>query len=463
MPNPGSLECILRRAAAFLAAALLAAHVAAAWAQTPAPGTHRAESAAGQKPEAPPVLGVEPSQDIFIEGIGFSKLVLVIEPPRPAPQDDVWRRAEPLLEKNLCWSGLFNLSAGTTRYCALAGDPKRVDMRLALSVEDGQLRLRLKEGGPEALVLFEASLKAPGKEGEREIMETVNRLTEKITGQPGILGTTLAFSLRQPRYAKVIVATDTHGRPLQPLSANRDINLLPRWSPSGTSLVYTVLTRDGTHVYFQNIQPEANGLGPSRFLTALGTLHTGGAFSPDGKKLIMTLNPNDNADLFEYDLTKNRQRQLTSRLGIETQADWAKDGSKVVFVSDRSGTPQVYLLDMETTEDLRLTFDGGYNADPRFSPDGRLILFTKRVNEIEQIHIMDVNGENVRQVTRGRFVSKQADWSPDGHQLVFTANLTGEFKLYLVSTDGSNLRRLTDTPAGFDESNPTWTRRRMFR
>jgi TolB protein len=306
-------------------------------------------------------------------------------------------------------------------------------------------------------------VKAPGKDGEREIMDTVNRLTEKITGQPGVLGTTLAFALRQPRYAKVVVATDTHGRPLQPLSANREINLLPRWSPSGTSLVYTVLTRNGTHVYFQNLQPEANGLGPSRFLTAVGTMHTGGAFSPDGKKLIMTLNPNDNADLYEYDLTQNRYKQLTSRLGIETQADWAKDGAKVVFVSDRSGTPQVYLLDMDTTEDLRLTFDGGYNADPRFSPDGRLILFTKRVNDIEQIHIMDVNGENVRQVTRGRFVAKQADWSPDGHQLVFTSNRTGEFKIYLVSTDGSNLRRLTDTPDGFDESNPSWTRRRMFR
>jgi TolB protein len=336
-------------------------------------------------------------------------------------------------------------------------------MRLALSVEERQVRLRLKDGGPEALLLFEARVKAPGKDGEREIMDTVNRLTEKITGQPGVLGTTLAFALRQPRYAKVVVATDTHGRPLQPLSANREINLLPRWSPSGTSLVYTVLTRNGTHVYFQNLQPEANGLGPSRFLTAVGTMHTGGAFSPDGKKLIMTLNPNDNADLYEYDLTQNRYKQLTSRLGIETQADWAKDGAKVVFVSDRSGTPQVYLLDMDTTEDLRLTFDGGYNADPRFSPDGRLILFTKRVNDIEQIHIMDVNGENVRQVTRGRFVAKQADWSPDGHQLVFTSNRTGEFKIYLVSTDGSNLRRLTDTPDGFDESNPSWTRRRMFR
>jgi TolB protein len=123
----------------------------------------------------------------------------------------------------------------------------------------------------------------------------------------------------------------------------------------------------------------------------------------------------------------------------------------------------VYLLDLETNEDLRLTFDSGYNADPRFSPDGRLILFTKRIDDKYQIHIMDVNGENVRQITRGRFDSEQAEWSPDGHQIVFTSNRTGDFKVYVVSTDGSNLRRLTDTLAGFDESSPSWTRRRMIR
>jgi len=312
-------------------------------------------------------------------------------------------------------------------------------------------------------VLFDGQLALQSGSNERLVIDLVNQLTERITGKPGILGTTIALVLRQPRYAKVVVATDTHGAPFQLISHNRDINLLPRWAPDGTGLVYTVLTKNGTQVYFHNLEPKLNKYGVSRFLNEPGSLNTGGAFAPDGKHLIMTLSPNQNADLFEYDLTKNTLRQLTSRLGIETQADWSRDGSKIVFVSDRSGSPQVYLLDMETNEDLRLTFDSGYNADPRFSPDGRLILFTKRVDDKYQIFIMDVNGENVRQITRGRFDSEQADWSPDGHQIVFTSNRTGDFKVYVVSTDGSNLRRLTDTGAGFDESSPSWTRRRVFR
>lgn len=444
------------------AAGILLWGTVTALAQGPVPpaGQPPLPAPSGQGPE---YLGGDASQDIFIEGIGFSKLTAVMEPPQPEPQEPIFRNSVRLLEKNLCWSGLFNLSSGGTRFCALKGDLQRIDMRLAYSVQGKNLHVRLKDGGPEGVVLFEEDVPLQAGENERPFMDMVNRLTERLTGQPGILGTTIAMVLRQPRYSKVIVFTDTHGSALQLISHNRDINLLPRWAPDGSALVYTVLTRDGTQVFLHNLDPKANRFGSSRFLTDPGSLNTGGAFAPDGKHLIMTLSPNQNADLFEYDLTANRMRQLTSRTGIETQADWSRDGQKIVFVSDRSGSPQVYLLDLETNEDLRLTFDGVYNADPRFSPDGRLILFTKRVDDKYQIHIMDVNGENVRQITRGRFDSEQAEWSPDGHQIVFTSNRTGDFKVYVVSTDGSNLRRLTDTPNGFEESSPSWTRRRLIR
>jgi TolB protein len=432
-------------------------------AQTPKPPGSGQTPLPAPTAEGPDYLGGDPTQDIFIEGIGFSKLTVVMESPNPLPADPAYPNTLRLLEKNLCWSGLFNLSAGGTRFCQLRGDPQRVDMRLGLAVENKIVRLRLKDAGPEGVVLFDGQLALQSGDNEKPVIDLVNRLTERITGKPGILGTTLALVLRQPGYAKVVVGTDTHGSAFQLISRNREINLLPRWAPDGTGLVYTVLTRNGTQVYFHNLEPKLNKYGPSRFLNEAGSLNTGGAFAPDGKHLIMTLSPNQNADLFEFDLTNNSLRQLTSRLGIETQADWSRDGSRIVFVSDRSGSPQVYLLDTETTEDLRLTFDSGYNADPRFSPDGRLILFTKRVDDKYQVFIMDVNGENVRQITRGRFDSEQADWSPDGHQIVFTSNRTVDFKVYVVSTDGSNLRRLTDTGPGFDESSPSWTRRRVFR
>lgn len=435
---------------ALLLAAFVAVPGAPLQAQAPGPG------------EDALISGMEPSQDILISGIGFSKLNLVLD---PGPETDSFARAntQRLLEKNLCWSGLFTLWGGTSRFCAASAAPQRIDMKMDLSIQGDRLRVRLKDAGAEGLLLFEDTLAVDVGQDERPVIDLVNRLAERITGQPGILGSTLAFAMRQPGYAKVIVAVSTQGLPLQLISHNESINILPRWSPGGTALVYTVLGDKGSQVYFHNLGPPGDSSGPSRFLTEPGSLNTGGAFSPDGKRLVFTMSPNQNADLFQYQLATRALTQLTSRIGIETQADWSPNGKQLLFVSDRSGTPQIYLMDLDTQEDLRLTFDGGYNTDPRFSPDGRLILFTRRVDNIDQIFIMDINGENVRPVTRGRFDSEQAEWSPDGRQIVFTSNRTGEFKLYVVSTDGSSLRRLTATPPGFEETNPSWTRRRMFR
>lgn len=405
----------------------------------------------------------DPAQDILISGLGFSKLVLGVELDDALAQAKGYRPLQGLLEKNLCWSGVFNLAGGKTHYCPDPKGGEHVDMRLALTLEQGQGVLRLYDPGPEHLVLFEDVLPLDGKTDEEWIMDVVNRLTERITGTPGLLGSTIGFVLRQPGYAKVVVATTTHGSRLRLLSHNRDINILPRFNKQGMGMVYTVLGRHGSQVYYQNLAPKGDGAIESHFLTAPGSLNSGGAFSPDGTSVVVTMSVNQNADLFLFDLRHRKHRQLTSRLGIETQAHWSPDGKKLIFVSDRSGSPQIYLMDMDTREDIRLTFDGLYNADPRWSPDGKQILFTKRVNGIDQIHIMDQYGENVRMVTRGRYTSEQAVWSPDGRQIVFASNRTGEYKLYIVSTDGSNLRRLTNTPAGFEENSPTWTARRLVR
>lgn len=444
------------RRAGLLPALLL---MLAALLTTPLPSVHAQEAAPAGQAEN----GDDPAKDIYIEGIGFAKLILEMEHGEGLDELPGFKRLNLLLEKNLCWSGVFNLHGGRGKYCRSANEESRVDMRLELKRREGALALRLMDTGPENLLLFEQRLPVGKKVAEDKVMELVNDLTERVTGYPGLLGSAIAFVLRQPRYAKVIAVSNTHGKKIRAISHNRGINLLPKWNPSGSSIVYTVLATGGTKVYLHQLAANGSDAGTSRYITERGTLNTGGTFSPDGKRLVLTMSVDKGADLYQLDLNGLARKRLTSRRGIETQANWSPDGSKIVFVSDRTGTPQIYLLDMETREDLRITFDGVYNADPKWSPDGQLILFTKRVRGHDQIHIMDQYGENVREVTRGRYDAEQAEWSPDGRQIVFPSNRTGDFKLYVVSADGSNLRRLTKTGRGFEESSPSWTHRKLAR
>jgi tol-pal system beta propeller repeat protein TolB len=419
-------------------------------------------AAQDEAPLPPPSTYEDPARDILIEGIGFSKLILQVDTPSLPRGIDGVKEYLPLLERDLCWSGLFTLHDAVTRHCRPRGTPSRVDMRLRFAGSGKTLVVRVQDAGPEGLVLYEEAVDFTEAPKAHQIMALVNRIVERISGEPGILGSTIAYVLRQPGYAKVIVGTNTHGEQPRLISQNQDISLLPHWSPTGNSIVYTVLGRNGTGVFLQSMLKEAAEEG-NRFLTAQTGLNSGGAFSPDESRIAITMSLNGTADLYELTFKTRQLRRLTFRDGIETSADWSPKGNELSFVSDRSGTPQVYLLNLETLEDLRLTFDSGYNADPKFSPDGESILFTKRVNGRDQIHIMDRFGENVRAVTLGNYDSEQAEWSPDGKQIVFTSNRTGVFKLYVVSADGTALRRLTRSPEQWQETSPSWTRRLFSR
>jgi TolB protein len=420
-----------------------------------------AQQEAPPPPPPPPSTYEDPARDILIEGIGFSKLILAVDR-NTAPQGlKGFETFLPLLEKNLCWSGLFTLAGGASRWCRPRGEPSRVDMRLRFALSGRMLAVRVQDAGPEGLLLFEEGLDFNETVREDQVIDLVNRLAERVTGEPGLLGSTIAFVLRQPGFAKVIVATTTHGDPLRLISRNQDISLLPHWAPSGDAILYTVLGRNGSGVYLHSLLKEPPARAASRYLTPQQGLNSGGAFSPDETRVALTMSLNGSADLYEIDLLSNQRKQLTRREGIETSANWSPTRNEIVLVSDRSGTPQVYLLNLDTLEDLRLTFDSGYNADPKWSPDGESILFTKRVNGRDQIHIMDRFGENVRAVTSGAYDSEQAEWSPDGKQIVFTSNRLGTFKLYVVSADGTGLRRLTRTPEAWEESSPAWTRRKL--
>jgi len=414
-------------------------------------------------PPPPPSIYEDPARDILIEGIGFSKLILSVD--RASAQAGLkgFEGFLPLLEKNLCWSGLFTLEGASTRWCRPRGEVSRVDMRLRFVPNGKMLAVRVQDAGPEGLLLFEEPVDFAEQVREDIVMDLVNRLAERITGEPGLLGSTIAFVLRQPSFAKVIVATTTHGEPLRLISRNQDISLLPHWSKSGDAILYTVLGRNGSGVYLQSMLKDPPPPVASRFITPQAGLNSGGTFSPDEKRVALTMSLNGSADLYEVDLASNQRKQLTRRDGIETSVSWSPKRNEMVFVSDRSGTPQVYLLNLERLDDLRLTFDGGYNADPKWSPDGESILFTKRVNGRDQVHIMDRFGENVRAVTAGAYDSEQAEWSPDGKQIVFTSNRSGIFKLYVVSADGTSLRRLTRTPDAWEESSPAWTARMLSR
>ena len=419
------------------------------------------------------------SEEIVISGLGFARFSVALVPEKSFTDHMDAKRWLRIIDRNLCWSGVFLVTDSRYKTCRTAGG-NQVDMKIMLKLkgtvtDNGDLvpkHLMLTVADNDGVPLFPLELPIrKNRFREAELMDLINEMSVQLTGLKGILGSTIAFTLKQPKRRKIIARINTHGKKLAAVSRNKYINLLPSWSPKGDAIVYTTLSRRGTAIMFNDclkvvgckyrpvklLSSNISAAGISKNILSV----SGGTWFSNGHKLIVTLSRKGNSDLYEFDRLKRKVIRLTTHRAIDTVPDLSPDNQHLIFVSDRSGHEQIYYLKLGTKIPFQLTFGRGSSSDPVWSPDGTLIAFSKISSGHSQIHLMDPFTGEDNFLTRGRFNSEQPFWSPDGRQIAFVSSSTGVDKLYIMFIDGTGRRRLTRTPRDFEEGGPSWTARKF--
>jgi len=419
------------------------------------------------------------SEEIVISGLGFARFSVALVPEKSFTDHMDAKRWLRIIDRNLCWSGVFLVTDSRYKTCRTAGG-NQVDMKIMLKLkgtvtDNGDLvpkHLMLTVADNDGVPLFPLELSIrKNRFREAELMDLINEMSVQFTGLKGILGSTIAFTLKQPKRRKIIARINTHGKKLAAVSRNKYINLLPSWSPKGDAIVYTTLSRRGTAIMFNDclkvvgckyrpVKLLSSNISAARISKSFLSV-SGGTWFSNGHKLIVTLSRKGNSDLYEFDRLKRKVIRLTTHRAIDTVPDLSPDNQHLIFVSDRSGHEQIYYLKLGTKIPFQLTFGRGSSSDPVWSPDGTLIAFSKISSGHSQIHLMDPFTGEDNFLTRGRFNSEQPSWSPDGRQIAFVSSSTGVDKLYIMFIDGTGRRRLTRTPRDFEEGGPSWTARKF--
>ena len=419
------------------------------------------------------------SEEIVISGLGFARFSVALVPEKSFTDHMDAKRWLRIIDRNLCWGGVFLVTDSRYRTCRTAGG-NQVDMKIMLKLkgtvtDNGDLvpkHLMLTVADNDGVPLFPLELPIrKNRFREAELMDLINEMSVQLTGLKGILGSTIAFTLKQPKRRKIIARINTHGKKLAAVSRNKYINLLPSWSPKGDAIVYTTLSRRGTAIMFNDclkvvgckyrpVKLLSSNISAARISKNFLSV-SGGTWFSNGHKLIVTLSRKGNTDLYEFDRLKRKVIRLTTHRAIDTVPDLSPDNQHLIFVSDRSGHEQIYYLKLGTKIPFQLTFGRGSSSDPVWSPDGTLIAFSKISSGHSQIHLMDPFTGEDNFLTRGRFNSEQPSWSPDGRQIAFVSSSTGFDKLYIMFIDGTGRRRLTRTPRDFEEGGPSWTARKF--
>jgi dipeptidyl aminopeptidase/acylaminoacyl peptidase len=278
-----------------------------------------------------------------------------------------------------------------------------------------------------------------------------------------------------------------------------------RWSPDGKYLSFlssrqateSTAKSQGSQVWLMDRRG-----GEGRRLTEIKGGVNDYAWSPDGKKLLLTLadqEPDDTSkaktvkpyviDRYQYkqDVEGYRYKKLYTHLYLfdvaakkidtltrgafnEGSAVWSPDGGAIAFVSNRTEDPDknensdIYVMEARRGATIRqLTDWKGTDNSPRWSPDGKWIAYTRSTSN-EDYHMYDEAVLCVIPAAGGnpRLLSQSLDrpvntprWSKDGASIA--ALVTDDREQYIASfsvADGK-MTRLAEGHCVFSSLEPT--------
>ena len=297
---------------------------------------------------------------------------------------------------------------------------------------------------------------APG--AQREAAHRVSDLIyEKILGVPGAFATRIAYVAvdgQPPRQTYRLVVADADGEGERVIAESGLPLMSPAWSPDGEWLAYVSFESRSSAIWLQRART-----GERRRVIARPGINGSPAFSPDGKRLAVTLSTSGgNLDVYLLELDGGALTRVTSDPAIDTEAVFSADGRTLYFTSDRAGNPQIYRVDaVEGAAAKRVTFTGSYNARSRLSPDGRQLAMVTLANGGYRIAVQDLASGVVRQLSKGP-LDESPSFAPNGAMLIYAGRERGRGVLATVAVDGLTTQRLKSDQGEVRE--PVWGPRR---
>jgi TolB protein len=231
---------------------------------------------------------------IEIVGGGADQLPITIVP--FGTEDRFDQRVSEVIAADLARSGRFKLQPGGSvrplptepaevnhRYWKNQGNQTLVIGR-AIARSDGrvEVRFRLMDTAREAQLMGFSYTVTPTQ--LRAIAHKIADLVyEKLTGEPGVFSTRIAYVARNPNRFELHVA-DADGFNSQFILAHREPIISPAWSPDGGRIAYVSFEQRKSIVFLHDLMR-----GSRRILANHEGSNSAPAWAPDGERLAVVL------------------------------------------------------------------------------------------------------------------------------------------------------------------------------
>ncbi|MDR1615213.1 MAG: Tol-Pal system protein TolB [Campylobacteraceae bacterium] len=157
--------------------------------------------------------------------------------------------------------------------------------------------------------------------------------------------------------------------------------------------------------------------------------------SSDGNRLLLTMSPDEQADIFMYDLRSKSLTRITNYRGVDVSGSFVDDDTKVVFVSDRLGYPNIFSKKLKEDRVEQMVYLGKNNSSA--SAYKHYIVYSGRDKASEfgqqvfNLYLISTKTDYIRQLTAtGKNLFPR--FSHDGGSVLFIKDYANESALGIV-------------------------------
>ncbi len=212
---------------------------------------------------------------------------------------------------------------------------------------------------------------------------------------------------------------------------SRGLNLFPKWAnETQTHFYYTSYSDKRPTLYKVELSTGKR----TKMISTKGMLVCSDV-SKDGKKLLLTMAPYGQTDIYSYDVQAKKLKQITFYKGIDVNGGFVDNDSRVVFVSDRLGYPNVFAKSINGRGVEQMVYHGKNNNSS--SSHGKYIVYSSRDKESEfgpstfNLYLISTQSDYIRQLTAtGKNMFPR--FSSDGRSILFIKEYGNQSALGLI-------------------------------
>ena len=213
------------------------------------------------------------------------------------------------------------------------------------------------------------------------------------------------------------------------------------------------LSATGSLVYVpggvQSVQRKlvwVNRNGTEQPLAAPAHAYLNPRLSPDGRIASVTIEEQQEDQIWLYDLARETLTRLTFRGNLNNPGVWTPDSKRIAFASNNEGTQNIFWQLADGSGSLERLTTGDYAQIPMsWSPDGQLLAFFE-VNPttgydiwVLQMGDLSAGSGQVRKAQpflRTAFNESVPQFSPDGRWLAYVSDESGRYEIYVQPYPG---------------------------